>query len=154
MAKNDKLSGGALLALFTYAFITAMGFPQKSAYFPLIISVLGMVLSIILIIRGYVQGKRGTATTGEKLSLKARKMILFMSIAIILYAVAISELGFCVSTFLFLVVASWVLYPGKISRENSKPAILIIAVSLVVTILVFVVFKMLLYVPLPSGIFI
>jgi putative tricarboxylic transport membrane protein len=154
MAKNDKISGILLLTLFLAALCMALQFPKKSAYFPVIVCSLGVLLSAILIIRAFVQSINSKKDDAGKLSSRAKKMIALMSLLIVLYAVGMQVLGFCVSTFAFMLTASYMLYPGKIGKGNKKTTIIILASSIIVTVIVYVIFKTLLYVPLPSGILI
>lgn len=149
--KSDKISGGILLAVFAAGVAMAMKFPTRSSYFPLIVCAAGALLSGILLIRAF--GKNNKESI-EPLTPKARKMIVIMSVLIILYALGINFIGFAVSTFVFIVVSGFVLCPEKISKENKKPAIIILGTALVVSVLITVVFKTVLYVPLPSGILI
>ena len=73
---------------------------------------------------------------------------------IILYALGITTIGFAVSTFLYIVGTGLILYPEKITKENKKPVIIVVVAALVLSVLITVVFKNVLYVPLPSGLLI
>ena len=133
MSKSDKIAGIILLAFFGYA---------------LIISSLGIFLSLILIIRAFISGIRGKDKSFISLTTKARKMIAIMGVLILLYAVGITILGFAVSSFLYIVISGIILYPGKISL---KPVSLIIVSAIVLSLAITLIFKQALYVPLPSG---
>lgn len=149
MGKKDSVAGILLIALFGAAYAQALTFQERSAAFPKIICLAGIALSIILTIRGFV-GK--DKTEGKPMfTAKQKKMILIMLALIVVYAVLIDIVGFVISTVVFMIVAGFVLYPDKISAENRKPAILIVAVALITTLLIWYVFKNLLYVPLPAG---
>lgn len=152
MAKSNKIAGLILLALFSGGLFMAFSFPNQASYFPKIICILGILLSAILIISAFASEAKGTSKEVPALDAKARKMIVVMTALIVLYALGITSLGFGISTFLFIVVSGIILYPEKISKENSKPLIFIVISAVVFSLAITVIFKTLLYVPLPSGI--
>jgi len=154
MARNNKAAGVILIALFSAGLYMALSFPERSSYFPKIICITGILLSLILLVSAFVQGKKADAQRPDALSPKARKMVIIMGGLILLYAIGITALGFAVSSFLFIVVSGVILYPGKITAENKKPLLLIVVTALLVSVLITIIFKRLLYVPLPSGIMI
>ena len=78
-------------------------------------------------------------------------MIAIMTALIIAYAIGITTLGFAVSTFLYIVVTGLILYPEKITK---KPVIIVVAAALILSVAITVIFKNVLYVPLPSGLLI
>ena len=75
-------------------------------------------------------------------------MVVIMLAAMIAYAIGMQYIGFCVSTLTFLVVTMVINFPGKASK---KDIINIVIVSVAVTLIIYVVFKKMLYVPLPQG---
>ena len=154
MTKNNKIAGGILLVFFAIALYMAGSFPTQSSYFPKFICILGIALSAVLIILAFVQEKKGNGETAKPLSPKAKKMIAIMTGLIILYALGITTIGFAVSTFLYIVGTGLILYPEKITKENKKPVIIVVVAALVLSVLITVVFKNVLYVPLPSGLLI
>ena len=120
---------------------------------------LGTILLLLLLLPYLLTFLSGNVKEGESentpvLSTKARKMLVVMTGLIILYALGITTLGFAVSTFLFMVVSGVILYPEKITKDNKRPLGLIVLSGLITAAAITVVFKMLLYVPLPSGILI
>ena len=151
MAKKDRASGILLLLMFAAALVQSLSFPKQSAVFPRLISMAGIVLCAILVLRSF----RGENAEGEKkgkqLSDDQKKTVIVMTTLIIAYSIGMAVLGFVVSTLLFIIVSGWFLYPGKISAENRKPAVFIIASAVIITMLIWYVFKNLLYVPLPGG---
>lgn len=152
MAKSNKIAGLILLALFSVGLFMTFSFPAQSSYFPKIICILGILLSILLIALAFRGDKEGETESAPVLSRKARKMLIMMTALIILYALGITTLGFAVSTFLFMVVSGVILYPEKMTKDNKRPLVLIVLSGLITAVAITVVFKMLLYVPLPSGI--
>ena len=150
MAKKDRASGILLFLLFAAAFMQSLSFPKQAAYFPRLICTAGMVLCALLVLRSFRGKAAGTEKEGQ-LSDSQKKTIAIMTGLIILYSIGMAVIGFVISTILFTIVSGWLLYPGKISAENKKPAIFIVASALIVTLLIWYVFKNLLFVPLPAG---
>nr|WP_182428270.1 tripartite tricarboxylate transporter TctB family protein [Clostridium sp. OF09-10] len=146
MAKGNKIAGVILLAVFGIALKMALGFPDRAMYFPVFVSGLGVFLSILLIINGFMTSKE--AKEKEGLTLKGKKMVGIMLAAMIIYVVGMQYIGFCVATFIFLIATMIINFPGTASK---KDMIKIVAVSLAVTVIIYVVFKKMLYVPLPQG---
>ena len=141
MAKGNKI-----LAIFGIAFKMALGFPDRAMYFPVFVTGLGIFLSVLLIIDGFVA--KEDSEKKEVLSARGKKMVVIMLAAMIAYAIGMQYIGFCVSTLTFLVVTMVINFPGKASK---KDIINIVIVSLAVTLIIYVVFKKMLYVPLPQG---
>lgn len=154
MAKKNKIAGLILCVIFAIALFMAFSFPNQSSYFPKIVCTLGLLLSLLLIGLAFSAEKKGTSEEVEPLSPKARKRIFLVSALIILYAIGINVLGFAVSTFIYMVINSVILYPEKLSKDNKKPMIIILVSALLVSVLITVVFKQFLYIPLPTGLLI
>lgn len=146
MAKGNKIAGVILLAVFGIAFKMALGFPDRAMYFPVFVTGLGMFLSVLLIIDGFVAKK--DSEEKEVLSARGKKMVGIMLAAMIIYVIGMQYIGFCVATLIFLVATMIINFPGKASK---KDMINIVIVSVAVTLIIYVVFKKLLYVPLPQG---
>ena len=124
----------------------ALGFPDRAMYFPVFVTGLGIFLSVLLIIDGFVA--KEDSEKKEVLSARGKKMVVIMLAAMIAYAIGMQYIGFCVSTLTFLVVTMVINFPGKASK---KDIINIVIVSVAVTLIIYVVFKKMLYVPLPQG---
>ncbi len=146
MAKGNKIAGVILLAIFGIAFKMALGFPDRAMYFPVFVTGLGIFLSVLLVIDGFVA--KEDSEKKEVLSARGKKMVVIMLAAMIAYAIGMQYIGFCVSTLTFLVVTMVINFPGKASK---KDIINIVIVSVAVTLIIYVVFKKMLYVPLPQG---
>lgn len=149
MAKSNKIAGVILLAFFGAALYMALSFPTRSSYFPILICSLGILLSLVLIIRAFVSGR--VDETAKPLTPRARKMIAVMGALILLYAAGITVLGFASSSFLYIVITGAILYPGKLSAKSVS---FIVVSALILSAAVTLIFKQLLYVPLPSGLLI
>lgn len=153
MAKSNKIAGTILLVFFGWAFKMALSFPPRAMYFPVFVTGTGIVLSFLLLVSGFL-GKREQEETavqgeGEKAKdAKGRKMAAVMLALMILYVIGMQTIGFCVSTLIFLIGSMLINYPGK---ADKKALMRITIVSAGITVLIYLVFKMLLYVPLPTG---
>ena len=136
MAKGNKIAGVILLAIFGIAFKMALGFPDRAMYFPVFVTGLGIFLSVLLVIDGFVA--KEDSEKKEVLSARGKKMVVIMLAAMIAYAIGMQYIGFCVSTLTFLVVTMVINFPGKASK---KDIINIVIVSVAVTLIIYVVFK-------------
>ena len=147
MAKSNKIAGTILLIFFGWAFKMAISFPPRAMYFPVFVTGTGIFLSILLIADGFLKKKKEEGEQ-EALSSQGQKMAVIMLASMVLYVIGMQVIGFCVSTLAFLIGSMFINYPGK---ADKKTAVKIIVVSVVITVLIYLVFKMLLYVPLPKG---
>ncbi len=150
MAKKDRVSGILLFIMFAAAFVQSLGFPKQSAYFPRLICAAGMALCAILVVRSLREKTEGNEEEDQQTE-KQKWIIAVMTGLIVLYSIGMNVIGFVAATVLFIIVSGWILYPGKISMENKKPAAFIFASAVVLTLLIWYVFKNLLFVPLPTG---
>lgn len=147
MAKSNKIAGTILLLFFSWAFKMALAFPPRAMYFPVFVTGVGIVLSLMLVISGFV-GKKAEQGEIEVIEKQGKKMTVLMLASMILYVMGIQIIGFCTATLIFLIVSMVMNYPGKADR---KAMIKIMVVSVTVTVLIYFIFKKLLYVPLPQG---
>lgn len=152
MERNDKTAGALLVVLFGIGLYMAASFPERSSYFPRFICIAGLFLSVLLIVSAFMREKKESKKTDEnKISPAQRKRLVLMGALIILYVIAMQVIGFTVSTVAFMIAGAVMLYPGSIAKEGKKPVIVITVSSLVISVLILIIFKNLLYVPLPSG---
>lgn len=147
MAKSNKIAGTILLLFFGWAFKMALAFPPRAMYFPVFVTGVGIVLSLTLVISGFV-GKKAEQGEMEVIEKQGKKMTVLMLVSMIFYVMGMQIIGFCTATLIFLIVSMVMNYPGKADR---KSMIKIMVVSVTVTVLIYFVFKKLLYVPLPQG---
>jgi putative tricarboxylic transport membrane protein len=106
------------------------------AFFPRILTGLGIVLAILLFVQGQPEGKDGGKADSDITALVPAAMLLA-------YALVFEPLGFLLSTPLFLVAAFRYLgHPGWAGAAGT---------SAVVTAVVFVLFRYLLDIHLPLG---
>lgn len=147
MAKSNKIAGTILLLFFGLAFKMALAFPPRAMYFPVFVTGVGIVLSLMLIISGFLQ-KKTEQDEMEVVEKQGKKMTILMLVSMILYVIGMQVIGFCTATLIFLAASMVMNFPGK---ADQKDMIKIMVVSVAVTVLIYLVFKKLLYVPLPQG---
>ncbi len=146
MRKDNRIAGVILFALFAYSFAMALDFGKRAAYFPIFVSVCGMLLSVFLFVSGFLKDRAGKKD--ESLSRAAKVKVAVMAAAILIYAAGIEYIGFSVSTFVFLFVMMCAGYTKKLTAAQLGKILLVAAVM---TGCVFYVFEKLLFVPLPHG---
>jgi putative tricarboxylic transport membrane protein len=126
---------------FQYGFRRS-GIPGPG-FLPLVTGLILVALSLTLLI-STVLSKRGRATLAESIlpDGQALKRILQALGALCFYALALERLGFALTTFLFMVV---------VLRLEPRRWSFIISAALGTTVFFFILFKVLLRVPLPPG---
>ena len=113
-------------------------------FLPFVTGLILVVLSLTLLISGVLR-KRSSATFAEPLlpDRQAIQRILQVLVALCFYALAMERLGFAPTTFLFMVLAL---------RLEPRRWTFIIPAAIGATAFFFLLFKVLLRVPLPPGI--
>lgn len=116
----------------------------------IILIILGVLSLVMLITGGTSVAKRPTAAEKAEPSesLFNSKKLVFTIILTLIYIVAINYLGFFVSTFCFLVIMYYYIYSTVIKKTNY----LVILIPLIMLVFLFLVFRLWLRVPVPSGI--
>lgn len=147
MKKGNIVSSIISILVAVFVLYETKDFPSGAqnvpgpAFFPRIIAILIIGLSGLLIVMTYIRKEERNINFTSKNDLKA-----YITIAIILvYIVLMNILGFIIATPLFLI--TMIYYYGM--RNYVKNII----ISVGVTALIFTIFKILLAVPLPQGIF-
>jgi len=146
---QDFVMGIFLLLVGVFFFVGALPFAEEPGYFPKVFSVILIVLALVNTVNGVKETKKlnDQIRNGEDVkpemtweNLKLPVCVMFILLG---YAVAISILGFFVSTFIFLIG-----FMAFLGYRNWRTMIL---VALGVDIFIYVVFVMLLSQRLPSG---
>ncbi|WP_069870234.1 tripartite tricarboxylate transporter TctB family protein [Fusibacter sp. 3D3] len=150
MKKNDFAMGIIGLILSSYVFFTARLFPESPStlvgpsYFPIILSLGLFALCIILIIQSLVSK---TEDKTESIDLKSPGIMRSFAsfLATIVYVSLLQILGFMISSVLYLFFLMLLLK----NKEYVKMSI----ISVVVSVAVYFIFKSVLHITLPTGIF-
>ncbi|HEU4963376.1 MAG TPA: tripartite tricarboxylate transporter TctB family protein [Bacilli bacterium] len=159
MKKVHLSIGIALIAVAGYVLYTTRSFPNLGGtdigpgFFPNLIAWLMLLLAVLLIFSSLRQeavpaeeGDGAEESASEtKTQTSARFLPLFGVAATVLYVVLIALAGFYVATPIFLLALMWTLRFRKL-----VPLVVTIAL---ITVFIYLVFEVMLKVPMPSGLF-
>ena len=140
MRNIDTLLGTCLLVISIWIYYEALQFPTTlgntlgTGFFPKLIAICLIILSLILIIFGKFKGKTFT------INLNVLASTTFLFIVSVMYYLVMPRIGFLVTNTVFMLL---VMYFFK----QKKPLILIL-VPVISTLALYFIFKKLLYVPL------
>jgi len=147
--KDDILSGCILIAISIYFLKESYSLPPSSigipgsAFFPRLICFAFLVFGGILIIRSFKKGE-----IEEKITLISKQDIIRVLAVIflcVIYIFFIPFLGFILTSILFIVSLMFIFQVKRIE--------IIILWGFLITLIIYFVFKILLKVPLPAGMF-
>jgi len=147
--KDDILSGCILIAISIYFLRESNSLPPSSlgipgsAFFPRLICFAFVIFGGILIIRSF---KKGEAERKITLILK-QDLIRVLAVILLcgIYIFSIPFLGFILTSILFIVFLMFIFQVKRIG--------IIILWGFLVTLIIYFIFKILLKVPLPAGMF-
>lgn len=138
MKKNDTALGFVVLLISCIYFLLSMQLSPKAAMYPKFISMILGSLSLIFIIKTFLSKDKEDK---KNVDFQTKQFFFVFSMAFV-YIAIINILGYFISTFLFLVITLFGL------KTNRKYAI---ATGVGFSLFVFVIFKLLLNVPVPRG---
>ena len=147
MKKIDRITGLILIFVAGFAYYRSFSFPKLGvtetgpAFFPRLVTMFIIGLSILLILMSFKKGK-----DEENVEIKELKRVLLTIGIMVFYLVGFLYIGFFVARFLSLI---FIMYVMGIRKKTT-----IILVSLVSTGIVYLVFYYVFKVPLPEGILI
>lgn len=125
---------------FFYTMITQL--PKEASLYPIFVTTILAVLSTILLIKTYFQKEDEESTAFKNIEIK---QLLFILTINGVYIFLINIIGYIVSTILYVLAA---LIGLKVDKKKS------VLISFGVCFFVYILFKVLLKVPLPKGIII
>ena len=146
MYKENKIVAAVVFAVFAAAGIMALNFNSTAKIFPLFCCALGMVFSVAEFISIVLKEKKKKPVHKAKTippEQKKRMLIMFGMIAA--YIILITVLGWTVSTLIFMLAVSLVMGVPGMSRK------MIIIISVAVTAVFFLIFKVFMHISLPTG---
>lgn len=156
---KDVFCGSALILLGVGLYIASFGIKSvalnliKADFFPRLDAALLVILGLILVVTGLAKAQHyqpaeekdipfwendGTISMLETLGLIA------------LYIFALKPVGFVIATFVYLVAQMYVLAPRE--KRTRKNMVLFVVISLITSIVVYLVFVKVFYLMLPAGI--
>ena len=151
--KAEIVFGGAAIVLALLFFTLAGDFPGARghdvgmAFYPRVLSILIIGLSLIIIFQGINRNETEAEST-ETLFYREEKgvqKVILLIIATLIYPFVLQYAGFLILTPVYLGFLMWIIGAGKIQR--------IVLLSVLTTVLIYVIFQRLLKIPLPTGLF-
>lgn len=139
MKKVDLILGYILVAISGFFFFMISKLPEKAILYPIFVTSILLFLSIIHLIITYSKKSDEEATGFKNLEIK---QLLFITVLSGLYVALIKVTGYVTSTLLYVLISLLGL------KVNKKSAIII---SIGFVILIYILFKIVLRVPLPKG---
>lgn len=140
MKKLDLILGGVLVAISLGFYLMISKLPTNATLYPIFVTSLLLGLTLIHIFLTYRKKEdEGESEVFKNLELK---QLLFVVGTSGLYVVMINIIGYITSTFIYVL---GVLFGLKVSRKTS------ILVSVGFSAFIYILFKVLLRVPLPKG---
>lgn len=139
MKKLDLLLGLILVAIVGVFYFMISKLPAKATLYPIFVTTLLLFLTIIHLIITYNKKDNTESRVFKDIELK---QLLFVLGASGLYVAMINIIGYITSTIIYILV---VLLGLKVSKKSS------ILISIIFAGLIYILFKVLLRVPLPKG---
>lgn len=137
----DAILALVLIFVGVYAFFESATFPSIAAHFPQRIALLLVVLSSMLLVSAFFSRKTGSMSSGKG---SYRNVSLLVG-SIALYALILDKIGYAVSTVGLMLTVMY-----AFGYRSGKKAFLVSVCSVLAA---FIVFRLLLGVPLPLGVF-
>lgn len=142
-ATSDVILALILLLIGGYAFFESANFPSIASHFPQRVAFLLAILSCVLLAMGVRSMKSDSTRCGRTGSYRN---VALLSGAIAAYVFILDKVGYLLSTIVLMLAVMYAL-----GYRNGKKAFLVALCSVLAT---FVVFRFLLGVPLPLGVFV
>ena len=123
-----------------------------SRFFPQAAAVLLVILNVVQIFRALTTKEKLTREQEEKIRKEDRinKPLVLTTVLLFAYYFLCINIGFVITSILYLLSSSWVLMPEK-DRKNKKIIIIAVIVSFVVPIFLNTVFYQVFRIKLPAG---
>ncbi len=147
MYKSEKLTAVFWIIVFALFAVLTGGVNEKCRAYPYFVCGLGIAVSLFQFLNVTVKEKKGTPIEEPIKPLKSSQIrdILITLVFSFVYAALMQILGYFVTTFLFVILFSYWQYRGQ-----KKYVYVLVALGMM--IVVYATFKVMLRVPLPSGI--
>ncbi|NLV89355.1 MAG: tripartite tricarboxylate transporter TctB family protein [Tissierellia bacterium] len=139
MKKVDMLLGFILLAICGFFYFMISRLPEKAILYPIFVTTVLLILTLIHLITTYLKKEDEESNAFKGLEIK---QLLFVIATSGLYVVLINIAGYVTSTVLYVLST---LFGLKVSKKASA------LISIGFSICIYVLFKILLKVPLPKG---
>lgn len=122
-----------------------------SRFFPQLAAILLLVLSAILIIQALrKKPEPEEESTNSENAKKINLPLILTTVALFVYYVLILNIGFTITSILYLLFECWVLMPDNI-KKNKKMLILVVLICVAVPVFLNTVFYSIFHIQLPVG---
>ena len=149
MYKENKIVAIVVFGIFTIAGVMALKFSSTAKIFPLFCCALGMLFSAAEFVSVCMkERKQKPVHKAKTIPTEQKKRMLIMFGLIAAYIILITIIGWTASTLLFMLAVSLIMGVPGMSR------IKIIIISVAVTAVFFLIFKVFMHISLPTGILI
>ena len=153
---RDAVTGLVVLATSLFLFWATLGLkrhplvPVGPEFYPRLVLGVTAFLALLLVVSDVIAHRRARVATAPPVSTaRANYMLVVIAFAIFaIYVIALPYLGFRVATFAFLVAMPLALQPPRGARRRW---IVVFAVALVATVVIYLAFESYLQVLLPRG---
>ncbi|QCR32323.1 tripartite tricarboxylate transporter TctB family protein [Lysinibacillus sp. SGAir0095] len=163
-SKVDFITGGVIAAVAAIMFIMTFSFEEFAGagvgvgveFMPRVIAVLMLITAVVIMINAYrnrdkqikvIDGETGLEVEEEDPNSKNYKKLSISLGAMIIYAILTPFIGFLLSSILYLITQMFIL-----SDNDKKKLIVIGTISIVMSVIVYFIFRNVFYVMLPQGI--
>jgi putative tricarboxylic transport membrane protein len=151
---RDAITGLVVLATSLFLFWATLGLqrhplvPVGPEFYPQLVLGVTALLALLLVVSDVIAHRRAQVTSAVS-SVRANYRLVVIAFAIFaIYVIALPYLGFRVATFAFLVAMPLALEPARGSR---KRWVVVFAVALIATVVIYLAFESYLQVLLPRG---
>jgi ABC-type Fe3+-siderophore transport system permease subunit len=155
--KSDIIAGISLFAFSGVLYIGAGFMPTRSegskilntGFYPRMLAIILAILSVILVIETIQKYKKEGDKESEVFWKNSKSFFFFATTLVLLtlFPFVMKVLGFALTSFLFIAIMVWLL-----SEKNNRHPLKIVLVSVGIAAIVYVVFKIILAIPFPTGI--
>ncbi len=155
---RDYLSSIFFIAISLFMIYLARMLPKSKVmsigpvFMPTVIGVTTLILAVLLLILTVIRTKERQAALAkaEPEDFDYRRM-LYSLVLILIYVFIMQPVGFILSTIIYLIPQFLVLAPDE--ERNKKEAIKLVVISIIFTIIVFLLFRYGFKIVLPAGLF-
>lgn len=149
MYKENKIVAAIVFAVFAAFGVMALKFNGTSKIFPIFCCTLGMIFSAAEFISIVIKEKKKKPVhKAQAIPAEQKKRMWIMFGLIAAYIILITVIGWTVSSLLFILAVSLIMGVPGMSRAK------IIIISVAITTVFFLIFKVFMHINLPAGIFI
>lgn len=162
--KADFITGGVVAVVAVFMFIMSFSFEEFAGatvgvgveFMPRVIAVLMLITAGVIMINAYrnrnkqikvIDGETGLEVEEEDPNSKNYKKLGISLGAMIFYALLTQFIGFLLASILYLITQMFIL-----SDNDKKKLILIGVISIIISVIVYFIFRNIFYVMLPQGI--